>query len=86
MSYVIIVSKATQKQIDDLPQDIQERVDEKIQSLADEPRPSGTVKLKGSKNEYRLRVGDYRIRYRIDDAEQTIRISQCRHRRDVYRK
>jgi mRNA interferase RelE/StbE len=86
MSYVIIVSKATQKQIDDLPQDIQERVDDKIQSLADEPRPSGTVKLKGSENEYRIRVGDYRIRYRIDDAKQTIRIRQCGHRKDVYRK
>jgi len=58
MSSVIIVSKATQKQIDDLPQEIQERVDQKIQSLTDDPRPNGATKLKGSKNEYRIRVGD----------------------------
>lgn len=86
MSYVIIVSKATQKQIDDLPQEIQERIDEKIQLLTDDPRPNGTVKLKSSENEYRIRVGDYRVRYEIDDAKQTIQILQCKHRRDIYRK
>lgn len=86
MSYVIVVSKATQKQIDDLPQEIQERVDEKIRSLADEPRPNGAAKLKGSKNEYRIRIGDYRVRYEIDDDKQTIQILQCKHRKDVYRK
>lgn len=86
MSYVIIVSKLGRKQIDDLPQEIQERIDEKVQALADEPRPSGTVKLKGYANEYRIRVGDYRIRYEIDDAKQTIQVLQCRHRKDVYRK
>lgn len=86
MSYVIIVSKATQKQIDDLPQEIQERVDEKIQLLADAPRPNGATKLKGFKNEYRIRVGDYRVRYEIDDAKQAIEVLQCKHRRDVYRK
>jgi len=86
MSYVIIVAKGIQKQIDDLPQEIQERVDEKIRSLADDPRPSGVTKLKGFRNEYRIRVGDYRLRYEIDDAQQTVEILQCKHRRDVYRK
>lgn len=86
MSYVIIVSKATQKQIDDLPQEIQERVDEKIQLLKDDPRSNGATKLKGYNNEYRVRVGNYRIRYEIDDAKQTIEILQCKHRKDVYRK
>ncbi len=63
-----------QKQIDDLPNDVTERVVEKIQNLADEPRPDGVVKLKASDNEYRIRVGDYRVRYEIDDESQLVRL------------
>jgi mRNA interferase RelE/StbE len=86
MSYVVIISKSVQKQIDSLPNDFVERVIEKIQNLASEPRPDGVVKLKGSDNEYRIRVGDYRIRYEIDDENQLVKILQCKHRKDVYRK
>ncbi|MEH2406207.1 type II toxin-antitoxin system RelE family toxin [Nostoc sp.] len=44
------------------------------------------VKLKGSDNEYRIRIGDYRVRYEIDDQSQLVQILQCKHRKDVYRK
>lgn len=77
---------SVQKQIDDLPNDIEERVIKEIQNLASEPRPNGVVKLKGSDNEYRIRVGDYRVRYEIDDDSQLVQILQCKHRKDVYRK
>ena len=86
MSYCIIISKSVQKQIGNLPSQIKNRVIEKIQSLAQEPRPSDVVKLKGSDQEYRIRIGDYRIRYEIDDSSQIIKLLQCKHRRDVYRK
>ena len=86
MSYKIIISKSVQKQINDLPSQIRNRVVEKIQSLAQEPRPSDVVKLKGFGKEYRIRIGDYRVRYEIDDSSQIIRLLQCKHRRDVYRK
>ncbi len=86
MSYVVIISKSVQKQIDSLPNDFVERVIEKIQNLTSEPRPDGVVKLKGSDNEYRIRVGDYRVRYEIDDENQLVQILQCKHRSDVYRK
>lgn len=86
MSYTVIISKSVQKQIDDLPNDITLRVIEKIQNIATEPRPDGIVKLKGFDNEYRIRIGDYRVRYEIDDENQLIRILQCKHRKDVYRK
>jgi mRNA interferase RelE/StbE len=86
MSYAIAISKSVQKQIDNLPNDVIERVIEKIQNLASEPRPDGIVKLKGSDNEYRIRIGDYRVRYEIDDETQLIQILQCKHRKDVYRK
>ena len=86
MSYSIVISKSVQKQIDDLPNDVSERVVEKIQNLANEPRPDGVIKLKGSDNEYRIRVGDYRVRYEIDDESQLVQLLQCKHRKDVYRK
>jgi mRNA interferase RelE/StbE len=41
---------------------------------------------KGSDNEYRIRAGDYRVRYEVDDENQLVQILQCKHRRDVYRK
>ena len=63
-----------------------ESVLEKIQNLADEPRPDGVVKLKGSDNEYRIRVGDYRVRYEIDDGSQLVQFLQCKHRKDIYKK
>ncbi|QLE57159.1 type II toxin-antitoxin system RelE/ParE family toxin [Nostoc sp. TCL26-01] len=86
MSYTIVISKSVQKQIDDLPNDIAERVVEKTQNLALEPRPDGVVKLKGFDNEYRIRVGDYRVRYEIDDESQIVQLLQCKHRKDVYKK
>ena len=85
MSYAIAISKSVQKQIDNLPNDVALRVIEKIQNLASEPRPDGIIKLKGSDNEYRIRIGDY-IRYEIDDESQLVQILQCKHRKDVYKK
>jgi mRNA interferase RelE/StbE len=85
MGYSIQISKSVQKQIDDLPNAMKGRILEKIKGLEIEPCPSGIVKLKNSEQEYRLRIGDYRVLYEIDDAKQTILILQCKHRREVYR-
>ena len=85
MGYSIKISKSVQKQIVDLPNAMKGRILEKIKGLEIEPCPSGIVKLKNSEQEYRLLIGDYRVRYEIDDAKQTILILQCKHRRDVYR-
>lgn len=86
MTYAIITPKAVQKQLDCLPDDIYERIAVKIQQLAENPRPDGVVKMKGVDSEYRIRIGDYRIRYEIDDKELIILLLQCKHRKDVYRK
>jgi mRNA interferase RelE/StbE len=49
------------------------------------PRPSGAIKLHGNKSLWRIRIGDYRVIYSIDDISRGIDISVVRHRRDVYR-
>jgi mRNA interferase RelE/StbE len=86
MTYEIIITKSIQKQLDNLPNNIQERVYEKIAQLAEEPRPDGVVKLKGYDNEYRIRIGDYRLVYEIQDEQLIVLLVQCKHRRDVYKK
>jgi mRNA interferase RelE/StbE len=53
------------KQLDDLPGNVYNRVIEKIMALKENPRPRGCVKLRGYENEYRIRIGDYRVRYKI---------------------
>ena len=85
MSYRIVVPRSVQKQLDDLPDNVYDRVNEKIMALKEYPRPRGCVKLKGYENEYRIRVGNYRVRYEIRDKELIILLIHCAHRRDIYR-
>ena len=56
-----------------------------IQALAQNPRPPGCRKLTGSKNDWRIRVGDYRVVYEIADEIRVVRVNRVRHRREVYR-
>ncbi|NEQ46219.1 MAG: type II toxin-antitoxin system RelE/ParE family toxin [Leptolyngbya sp. SIOISBB] len=85
MTYSLIIPKSVQKQLDKLPDIAFKRVIKKLQALSAEPLPVGAIKLKGKENEYRIRVGDYRIRYKVDAEQQRIIISRCQHRKDVYR-
>lgn len=67
-----------------LPVSDHKRVVAKIRRLADDPRPSGTERLAGDER-YRVRQGDYRVLYSVDDAAKTLVIVKVGHRRDVYR-
>ena len=84
MTYRIIIPKLVQKQLNDLPQKQRERLISAIRLLADEPRPSGVKKLKGYDKTYRIRVGDYRIIYKIEDQEKLILVLSSIHRKDAY--
>lgn len=86
MSYTIIVTKSMQKELENLPNDIKDRIYTKISQLSENPRPDGVTKLKGYENEYRVRIGDYRVRYEVLDEDKTVLLMQCKHRREVYKK
>jgi mRNA interferase RelE/StbE len=60
------------------------RIDRKILALAHNPRPAGCKKLKGYKDQWRLRAGDWRVLYIVDDGAKLISITRIAHRRDVY--
>ena len=85
MTYQVMTPKSVQKQIMALPSEIADRINTAILDLADESRPDGVTKMKGFDHTYRIRVGDYRIIYKIDDEELIIVIVRCKHRREVYR-
>jgi mRNA interferase RelE/StbE len=60
------------------------RIDRKILALADNPRPSGWEKLRGYKDHWCVRVGDWRVLYIVDDAAKLVAITRVAHRREVY--
>ena len=68
-----------------LPEDVRRRLGRRIDRLRFDPRPPGCLKLKGREGAWRLRVGDYRIIYRIEDAVLVVLVIEVAHRRDVYR-
>ncbi|MEN6358282.1 MAG: type II toxin-antitoxin system RelE/ParE family toxin [Armatimonadota bacterium] len=82
--YLIVVREAVAKEIRSLPSDVKQRVIKTIDSLCYDPRPRGSLKLKGGGSLYRVRVGVYRVVYNVDDASRQIIITRVRHRREVY--
>jgi mRNA interferase RelE/StbE len=68
-----------------LPKAEQRQVDAKILGLAEDPRPPGVKKLEGGSGLYRIRSGDYRILYQIEDAASVVLVVCVGNRRDVYR-
>jgi len=83
--YRVVLARSAERDLLSLPRSVEARAEAAIDSLAQEPRPSGVKKLKGNTNLWRIRVGDYRIVYRIDDRQRLIDISHIRHRKDVYK-
>lgn len=81
--YDLFVLPPAQKDLDKLDDRPFERIIRKIRALAGDPRPPGCLKLTDQEG-FRLRVGDYRILYRVDDASKRIHIYRVKHRKDVY--
>ena len=84
MSYKIEFTKGAVKQLKKLPPDIRERIELKIQDLAVNPRPDGVKKLQSELLLYRIRVGDYRVIYQIQDDILLVTIVKAKHRREIY--
>ncbi len=82
--YRLRVERAAKKDLDRLAEDQFQRVSEAIQSLVQNPRPMGSLKLTGQEG-IRLRVGDYRVVYDVDDKEQLVVVYRVKHRREAYR-
>jgi len=82
--YKIFILPQAEKDLDNLQIKIFNQMKNKISSLSNNPRPSGCLKLTVEEG-YRLKTGDYRILYRIDDKEKIIYIYRIKHRKEVYK-
>jgi mRNA interferase RelE/StbE len=84
LPYRLLIRSSAEKELDALPPPVHKRILAKILALQGEPRPMGVKKLRGSEG-YRIRVGDYRVIYTIDDRNAAITIALVAHRREAYR-
>jgi mRNA interferase RelE/StbE len=84
--YEVHLERAAETDLKRLPATPFHRIIPHIRALAENPRPSSCRKLTGSKNDWRIRIGDYRVLYEIDEKAKAVRIMRVRHRREVYRR
>ena len=82
--YTLFIANQVKKELRKVPKPPLNRIYEAIESLKKEPRPKGALKIKGNEG-YRLRVGDYRILYTINDREQVVNIFRVKSRGAVYK-
>jgi mRNA interferase RelE/StbE len=85
MPYRILLRPAAIRDLDSLDAKVRGRMERAIDRLRDNPRPPGSKKLVGFENEWRLRVGDYRVLYVIDDTARQVVVARAAHRREAYR-
>ncbi len=85
MKYSVEILPRAVKQLEKLPPEVYPRIRNALVGLANEPRPSGCLKLRGREG-WRLRVGDYRVIYEIDDESRRIVVLDIGHRREIYRR
>jgi mRNA interferase RelE/StbE len=86
VKYSILISPRAQRQIKKLPKSIQQQIISELQELEIIPRPQDVDKLSCNDDLYRVRVGDYRIIYQINDPQNTLIIAKVAHRREVYKR
>lgn len=83
--YNIFFARSARRELQSLPVGIADRILTKIEVLETSPRPPGCTKLKGSTSLWRIRVGEYRVVYEIDDEKSVIDIVVIRHRSEAYK-
>ena len=83
--YNVILMPNGQKDLNEFSGKLLSRFEREILGLADEPRPHNSKKLIGGGSRWRIRIGDYRILYEIDDSQKIVKVYRVAHRKEVYR-
>ena len=84
--YKVTIKKSAAKAIAKLPKIVTNRLIPAIKKLSEEPRPQSAKKLQGEESLWRIRVGDYRVVYSVEDTIMIVDVLQVAHRKDIYRK
>lgn len=82
--YELRLARSARKELEALPDTTLNRVARQLDLLATDPRPRGCKKLRGSRDVWRIRIGDYRVVYRVDDGAHLIEVRAIRHRKEAY--
>ena len=85
-SYRVVLKPSVEKELRPLPPSMVARIVERIETLSHDPFPHHSIKLAGTEQLYRIRVGDYRVVYGVDKAAAQVIVHYVRHRREVYRR
>jgi mRNA interferase RelE/StbE len=85
MKYAVEFTPQARREFDKLPDDVQDILELRLDALSLSPRPPGMKKMAGTDDLFRIRVGDYRIVYRIKDRVLLIVVMHVGHRKEVYR-
>jgi mRNA interferase RelE/StbE len=85
LSYQVLIERRALKELATLPPNMAGRIGAAIDQLRTQPRPHNAKKLAGSRDQWRARVGDYRVLYEINDRAREVRIFAIGHRREIYR-
>ena len=83
--YTVVFARSARKELQNLDPQVARRILKQIEALVANPRPSGVVKLEGASDLWRIRVGEWRVVYRIADRDRLVDVIAVRHRRDAYR-
>ena len=83
--HTVVFARSARRELEGLEATVARRIISRVEALASEPRPHGCVKLQGAADLWRIRIGDYRVVYAIDDDARVVDIRIVRHRSDAYR-
>ena len=84
-TYEVTFARSARKELERLSPPLRIRVFRRIELLGSNPRPAGCRKLEGADDLWRIRIGEYRVIYSVDDSHRVVDVSGVRHRSDAYR-
>jgi mRNA interferase RelE/StbE len=81
----VLLERAAERDLKALSRAVYQRIVSHLQALSQNPRPAGCKKITGSRSDWHIRIGDYRVIYEIDDRAKVVKVMRIRHRREAYR-
>ena len=83
--YTVVFARSARRELERLEAGVAGRIISRVEALAEDPRPRGCVKLQGAADLWRIRIGDYRVIYSLNDDARLVDVRVVRHRSDAYR-
>jgi len=81
----VLLERTAERDLKGLSRVVYDRIVPHLKALSQNPRPTGCKKIAGSRSDWRIRIGDHRVIYEINDRAKVVKVMRIRHRREVYR-